>query len=62
MIAAAVLAISCEDSADSTNYWPWNDPETDVPGDDNEPEQTPVEDASLDKWSDVTSDFGTLPE
>lgn len=60
IIAAAVLAISCEDKRGTTPDWPWQDPEVESPTPE-EPEQ-PAEDATLDKWTEVSSDYGTLPE
>ena len=61
-LAAAVLAISCEDKSSVTD-WPWEDPEVETPDQGDNPEQEPViEDATLDKWTDVSSDFGSLPE
>lgn len=56
IFAAAVLAVSCEDKQGSIPDWPWNEPEVETP----QPE-IPVEDATLDKWSDVTSEYGELP-
>ena len=53
IFAAVVLAISCEDGG-STTDWPWQDPEQETP-------EAPVEDATLDKWTDVSADYGTLP-
>lgn len=62
LFAAVVLAISCEDNS-SVTEWPWDDPVVETPEQGEEPEKEPViEDATLDKWSDVSSDFGTLPE
>lgn len=62
LFAAVVLAISCEDNS-SINEWPWEDPEVETPEQGENSEQEPViEDATLDKWADVSSDFGTLPE
>ena len=63
IFAAAVLAISCGDKQSTSPDWPWQDPVVETP----EPEtpetpETPVEDATLDKWYDVTGDYGTLPE
>lgn len=55
MFAAALLAISCGERQDTAPEWPWEDPEQEVPA-------KPVEDASLDKWTDVSADYGTLPE
>lgn len=62
LIAAAVLAISCEDSNGGVQDWPWDDPVTDLPEDDKEPEQTPDDAVTLDKWSDVSSSYTSLPE
>lgn len=63
IIAAAVLAISCEDKQSATPEWPWQDPVVENPEQGNpETPQPPVEDATLDKWSDVSADYGTLPE
>jgi hypothetical protein len=31
LIAAAVLAVSCEDSNGGVQDWPWDDPVTDLP-------------------------------
>ena len=61
LLAAAVLAISCEDSSGTTPQWPWQDPETETPGTEQTP-QEPVEDATLDKWTDVSADYSALPE
>jgi len=63
IIAAAVLAMSCEDKQSVEQDWPWEDPEVEVPAPE-EPEEPekPAEDATIDKWYDVTSDYGTLPE
>lgn len=60
MFAAAALAISCEGRAGDMPEWPWEDPEVESP--EQQPEEIPVEDATLDKWSDVSADYGTLPE
>ena len=59
IIAAAVLAISCEDKQSGVSDWPWQDPEPEIP----EPEipVPPVEDATIDKWSDLSQEFGELP-
>ena len=60
IIAAAVLAISCEDKQSTSPDWPWQEPVVENP----EPEapEIPAEDATLDKWKDVSGDYGTLPE
>jgi len=60
MFAAAALAISCEGRAGDMPEWPWEDPEVEAP--EQKPEEIPVEDATLDKWSDVSADFGQLPD
>ena len=57
IFVAAVLAISCEDQAAGVTEWPWQDPDPEVP----EVPETPAEDATIDKWADVSADFGTLP-
>ncbi|MBQ8810840.1 MAG: phosphodiester glycosidase family protein [Bacteroidales bacterium] len=59
IIAAAVLAISCEDKQSGVSDWPWQDPEPEIP----EPEipVPPVVDATIDKWSDLSQEFGELP-
>ena len=54
IFAAAVLAISCEDKHSAIQVWPWEDPVV-------EEIELPVP-ATLDKWTDVSSDYGTLPE
>ncbi len=59
ILAAAFLTVSC-DSQVSQPDWPWQDPEPETPetpGDSEDPE-----DATLDKWSDVSADYGTLPD
>ena len=60
IIASLVLATSCGDKQGVTPDWPWQDPESetakpDVP-------QQPEEDATLDKWTDVSSGYSSLPE
>lgn len=60
IFAAAVLAVSCEDSQGSNPEWPWQDTETE--GTQPETPQEPVEDATLDKWTDVSADYNGLPE
>ncbi len=54
IFAAAVLAISCEDKHRAIQVWPWEDAVV-------EEIELPVP-ATLDKWTDVSSDYGTLPE
>ena len=63
IFAAAVLATSCEDKSSVVENWPWEDPEVETPDQEQgqEPEQVPVEDATLDRWSDVSADYGDLP-
>ena len=63
------LALSCEGQDGPSSDWPWQDPETENPTPENpEPEtpetpETPVPDnAALSDWTDVTSDYGTLPD
>lgn len=57
IFASAVLLLSCEKKgADVLNNWPWEDPEEVV-----KPEEVVPEDATLDKWTDVTSSYGSLP-
>lgn len=56
IFAAAVLAMSCEDRQSGTIEWPWVDPETD------NGTQEPVEDATIDKWTDVSAEYSALPE
>lgn len=60
IFAAAVLAISCEDSNGATPEWPWQEPESETP--EQETPQEPAEDATLDKWTDVSADYSSLPE
>ena len=54
IFAAAVLAVSCEDRQSTIQVWPWEDAVV-------EEIELPVP-ATLDKWTDVSSDYGTLPE
>ena len=44
----AALVLSCEDKGSNIPDWPWQDPVEEVP-------------ASLDQWTEVSSDYGTLP-
>lgn len=60
ILAAAFLTFSC-DSQESQPDWPWQDPEQETPDTPEKPEP-PVEDATLDKWADVSSSYGTLPD
>ena len=61
IFAAAVLAVSCEDKSSVIEDWPWDDPVVETPEPDDTPEEPEVEDATLDKWSDVSSSYGELP-
>lgn len=61
IFAALVLAVSCEDKSNVMDKWPWEDPEVEVPDQGETPEQPEVEDATLDNWSEVTSEYGELP-
>ena len=65
IFAAVVLAISCEGKDGSTQDWPWEQPEADTPGDQNPdiPSEPDPEDdkATLDKWIEVSSNYGELP-
>ena len=61
IFAAAVLATSCEDKSSVVENWPWEDPAVETPDQEQEPEQIPVEDATLDRWADVSADYGELP-
>jgi hypothetical protein len=59
IILAALLIsglIGCTEASDKQPEWPWQgeEPEQEVP-------ETP-EDATLDKWADVSADFNDLPE
>lgn len=60
IIAAAVLAISCGDKRTATPEWPWLDHVVEVP----QPEtpQETIEDATIDKWIDVSDDYAALPD
>lgn len=50
--------IGCSEASDEIQDWPWQDPEVETP---ETPEEI-IEDATLDKWSDVSADYGTLPD
>ena len=52
IILAAFLASSCRDKESPMSEWPWDDPEVVDPE---------AGKATLDKWSEVSADFGTLP-
>ena len=60
IFAVAALAISCEGRAGDMPEWPWENPEVEAP--EQQPEEIPVQDATLDRWTDVSTDFGALPE
>lgn len=49
IFTAALLLLSCEDKSSGIPEWPWTDPVEEV---------VPV----LDRWADVSSSFGTLPD
>lgn len=48
----------CTEPSGEVQDWPWQDQEVEQP---ETPEEI-VEGATLDKWTDVSADFGTLPE
>lgn len=48
----------CSDTSGEIQDWPWQDPETEQPETPVEPEES----ATLDKWTDVSADYGELPE
>ena len=48
----------CTTTSGEIQDWPWQEPEVEQP----ETPEDVVEDATLDKWTDVSADFGTLPE
>ena len=50
IIAAAVLAMSCENSRSDILEWPWQEQDSEI----QVPEQSDI-------WTDITSEFGTLP-
>lgn len=52
--------IGCSNTSDELRDWPWQDAGAGNPESDNS--QIPVEDATLDRWSEVSSEFGILPE
>ena len=47
--------IGCTTTPDEIPDWPWQDTEEEIP-------EEVVEDATLDKWTDVSSEYGALPE
>lgn len=60
-----LLATACTEPDSSIPDWPWDDPEEEIipePVPEPEPEPDPEpEDAAIDKWTDVSEDFGELP-
>ncbi len=52
--------IGCSNTSDELRDWPWQDAGAGNPESDDS--QLPVEDATLDRWSEVSSEFGILPE
>ena len=50
--------IGCTATSDEIRDWPWQDPEVEQPQPE-APEESEV--ATLDKWSDVSADYGELP-
>lgn len=50
--------IGCTNTSDEIRDWPWQDQGTEIP----ETPEDVIEDATLDKWADVSSDYGSLPE
>ena len=48
----------CTTTSGEIQDWPWQDPEVEQP----ETPEDIVEDATLDRWTDVSADYGTLPE
>lgn len=48
----------CSNTSGEIQDWPWQDPEVEQP----ETPEDIVEDATLDRWTDVSADYGTLPE
>ncbi len=55
IFAAAVLAVSCGDAQSVVPQWPWEEPEKETPE-----VQEPVVPAPIEKWTDVSQDYGTL--
>ncbi len=56
-ILLSIGFIGCTEASDEIHDWPWQDPVVEQP-------ETPEvnEDATLDKWAEVSSDYGKLPE
>lgn len=56
-ILLSIGFIGCTEASDEIHDWPWQDPVVEQP-------ETPEvnEDATLDKWTEVSSDYGKLPE
>ena len=48
----------CTEPSGEIQDWPWQDQESEQP----ETPEDVTEDAALDKWTDVSADYGTLPE
>jgi hypothetical protein len=48
----------CTEPSGEIQDWPWQDSEVEQP----ETPEDVVEGAALDKWTDVSADYGTLPE
>ncbi|MBO5420233.1 MAG: phosphodiester glycosidase family protein [Bacteroidales bacterium] len=62
IIAILTLLLSCQKKGmDILEVWPWEDPEEVVEPEEKPEDQQPVEDATLDKWADVSKDYGSLP-
>lgn len=61
--AAAFLAFSCESQESNVPDWPWQEEESESGNESgNEtPEPLPEEGATLDRWTDVSAEYGTLP-
>ena len=65
-ILISFLALSCEGQEDSSLDWPWQDPEQESPAPENPdsetPDTPPADNGALSNWTDVTSDYGSLPD
>ena len=68
-ILISFLALSCEGQEGTTPDWPWQDPEQENPSPENPdpetpdtPDAPPADNGALANWTDVTSDYGTLPD
>lgn len=62
ILAAAFLALSCESQESIVPDWPWQEEETPEEQPEETPEEQPEQDATIGNWTDVTADYGTLPE